>query len=292
MTMALILDHISFLNLLRADDFDFLIGHVIVVLVSLHLVWLITWSCDSRARRRDRLCCGGSLSSRGRVTSLTKCSTGFDLRDLNFLDLLRAATVAGEVLTSRLVTSLVDIGYFFAAALGLITDIRICVPILVGVIGGTATTGCSLVRLLNVHDQFFLFRSGVLRQSNLLLRDNIDLTLVYHSWLISLFLLLVMRLLLLWLDLWRTYRVQVIRHESIGELVPSNCHGQQVWDPIGEEWLLEDFAHWWPLSWLFDEHVGDRTFQILRVRVRDGWIIAAQDFEHETFHRIRIKCMS
>ena len=112
---------------------------------------------------------------------MTKCGTSFDLRDLNFLDLLRAATVAGEVLTSRLVTSLVDIGYFFAAALRLITDIRICVPILVGVIGGTAATGCSLVRLLNVHDQFFLFRSGVLRQSNLLLRDNIDLTLVYHS---------------------------------------------------------------------------------------------------------------
>ena len=38
MAVAGLLDHITFLNLLRSDDFDLLVGHVVVVLVGLHLV--------------------------------------------------------------------------------------------------------------------------------------------------------------------------------------------------------------------------------------------------------------
>ena len=67
----------------------------------------------------------------------------------------------------------------------------------------------------------------------------------------------------------------MVRHESIGELVPSDGHRQQVRYAIGEEGLFQDFSHGWALARLLDEHIGDRTFQILRVRVGNGRIVAA-----------------
>ena len=175
------LDHVSFLNLLRADNLDLLVRHVVVVLVGLHLVRLIAGSRDARPRRRDRLSRNRSLPSRIRIASLAERGASFDLRDFDLLDLLLTATMAGKVLTPRLVSSLVDIRYLLAAAFRLVTDVRISVPILICVIRGAATTSSSLVRLLNVHDQFFLFRSRVLGQRDLLLCNDIDLALIYHG---------------------------------------------------------------------------------------------------------------
>ena len=272
MAMAGLLDHISLLNLLRSDDLDLFVRHVVIVLVGLHLVWLIAWSSDACPRRRDRLPCRGSLSSRVRVAPLAQCGACFNLRDLDLLDLLLTATMAGEVLAPRLVAGLVDIWYFLAAALRLITDVRVSVSVLICVIRGTAAAGCSLVGLLNVHDQLFLFCSRVLGQRDLLLCNHIDLALIYHGWLISF--LLFFDLLLL-LDLRRADGIQVIRHESIGEFVPSDGHGQQVRYAIGKEGLFQDFAHGWALARLLDEHIGDCAFQILRVRVGNGRIVAA-----------------
>ena len=41
MAVAGLLDHVSFLNLLRPDDLDLFIRHVVVVLIGLHLIRLI-----------------------------------------------------------------------------------------------------------------------------------------------------------------------------------------------------------------------------------------------------------
>ena len=235
MAVAGLLDHISFLNLLRPDNFDLFVGHVVVVLVGLHLVRLIAWSCDACPRRRDWLPCCRSLSSRVRVAPLTQCGASFNLRNLDFLNLLLTAAMAGEVLTPRLVAGLVDIWDFLAATFRLIADVRVSVSVFICVIRGTTTTGCSLVGLLNVHDELFLFCSRVLGQSDLLLCNHVDLALIDHGWFISL--LLFLNLLLL-LDLGRADGIQVICHESVGELVPSDRHGQQVRYAIGEEGLF------------------------------------------------------
>ena len=56
MTVAGLLDHVALLDLLRADNFDLLVGHVVIVLISLHLIRLVAGAGDpSRPRRRDRL---------------------------------------------------------------------------------------------------------------------------------------------------------------------------------------------------------------------------------------------
>ena len=89
--------------------------------------------------------------------------------------------MAGEVLAPRLVAGLVDIWYFLAAALRLITDVRVSVSVLICVIRGTAAAGCSLVGLLNVHDKLFLFCGRVLGQCDLLLCNHVDLALIYHG---------------------------------------------------------------------------------------------------------------
>ena len=112
---------------------------------------------------------------------MTQRGASFNLRDLDLLNLLLTAAMAGEVLTPRLVTGLVDIWYFLAAALRLITYVRIGVSILICVIRGTAAASCGLVGLLNVHDQLFLFGGRVLGQRDLLLCNHVDLALIDHG---------------------------------------------------------------------------------------------------------------
>ena len=89
--------------------------------------------------------------------------------------------MAGEVLTPRLIAGLVDIWDFLAATFRLIADVRVSVSVFICVIRGTTTTGCSLVGLLNVHDELFLFRSRVLGQSDLLFCNHVDLALIDHG---------------------------------------------------------------------------------------------------------------
>ena len=113
-----------------------------------------------------------------------------NLRNLDLLDLLLAATMAWEVLAPRLIASLVDIRYLLPASFRLIAHIGIRVPILIRVVPGRpAPTRSSLVGLLDIHDQFLLLRGWVLRQRDLLLSHHIHLTLV-DGRLIPLFLLL------------------------------------------------------------------------------------------------------
>ena len=89
--------------------------------------------------------------------------------------------MAGEVLAPRLVAGLVDIWYFLAAAFRLVAHVRVSVSVLICVVRCTTATGCSLVGLLNVHDQLFLFCGRVLGQCDLLLCNHVDLALIYHS---------------------------------------------------------------------------------------------------------------
>ena len=122
--------------------------------------------------------------------------TRVNLRNLDLLDLLLAATMAREVLAPRLVPSLVDIRYLLPAAFRLIAHIGICVPILIRVVPRRpASTRSSLVGLLDIHDQFLLLRGWAVRQRNLLLSHHIHLTLV-DGRLVPLFLLLHLLLLL------------------------------------------------------------------------------------------------
>ena len=122
--------------------------------------------------------------------------TRVNLRNLDLLDLLLAATMAREVLAPRLVPSLVDIRYLLPATFRLIAHIGIRVPILIRVVPRRpASTRSSLVGLLDIHDQFLLLRGWVLRQRDLLLSHHIHLTLI-DSRLVPLFLLLHLLLLL------------------------------------------------------------------------------------------------
>ena len=83
-----------------------------------------------------------------------------------------------EILTPRLVPSLINIWNLFPTALRLVANVGICVSVLIRVIGCAATTRSSRVGLLNIHDQFLLFRGRVLRKCDLLLGDNINLALI------------------------------------------------------------------------------------------------------------------
>ena len=84
----------------------------------------------------------------------------------------------------------------------------------------------------------------------------------------------------------------MVGNKGVGEFVASDRHGQQVRYTIGKEGLFEDFTHRWPLARLLDQHVGNSAFQIVRVGVRDRWVISSQDFKNKTLHRVRIKSMS
>ena len=112
---------------------------------------------------------------------MTQCGASFNLRDLDLLNLLLTTAMAGEVLTPRLIAGLVDIWDFLAATLGLITDVRVSVSVFICVIRGATATGCSLVGLLNVHDELFLFCGRVLGQCDLLLCNHVDLALIDHG---------------------------------------------------------------------------------------------------------------
>ena len=143
-----------------------------------------------------------------------------------------------------------------------------------------------VIVILNDFNPLFLFW-GILGESNFLLGDNYIATVGFLRLSSCIACIAV---LLLFLDLGlRVGWVQMVRDEGVGEFVAGDRHRQQLGDPIWQEGLLQDLAHTWPLLRLFDQHLSNDTLQVFRVRRRNGWVVAAEDLEYETLHRVCVE---
>ena len=146
--------------------------------------------------------------------------------------------MAREVLAPRLITSLVDLRYFFPNTVRLKHKDKIRIEFLILVtytdyatyisvlIIFTIGSGCCLrLVMLGLHDFDSLLLFGVtLGQRDLLLRHNY-ITLTVRS-LVVIGCCCTASLLLLFNLSGRAHRVEVVSDESIGELVPCNRHCQ------------------------------------------------------------------
>ena len=165
MAMAWLLNNVTFLDLLCTNDFNLFVWHVVVVLISLHLIWLV--ALTARPSRRNRLASSGCLPP-WVLVSTSKCTAGVNVWDFDLLHgrlstvLATLTSMAREVLTPCLATSLIDVWDLLADTFRLITYIRIQIAVL---IFRTCSVGCSLLTavLLNIHHlkSLFLLRGRV-----------------------------------------------------------------------------------------------------------------------------------
>ena len=160
MTVARLLDDVAFFDLLSTNDFNLFVWHVVIVLISLNLIWLV--ALTTRSSRWDRLA-GSWILPPWVLISTAKCRVAINLWDLDLLDgrlstvlATLCSTMAWEVLTSCLVASLVDVWDLLSDTFCLVTYIRVHVTIL---FLWTCGIGCSLLTavLLNIHDLKSLF---------------------------------------------------------------------------------------------------------------------------------------
>ena len=96
------------------------------------------------------------------------------------------------------------------------------------------------------------------------------------------------RRLCLQLCLW-AYRVKMVRNKSVWKFISCDRHSQQFWNSVRQEWFFQNFSHTWALLRLFNKHISYDSLQVFRIRCRNGRVVASQDLQHQSFHRVSIK---
>jgi len=76
------------------------------------------------------------------------------------------------------------------------------------------------------------------------------------------------------------------------ELVLGNCGGQKLADALTQKLFFEDLSHAWAANGVFDQHVGQQVFQVLRVVRWYLGIIASENFEHQALHAVSVEGMA